>query len=166
VHTVKECKRYAMLREIPLVPPRHHPFRPLTALRASLPEVVGGDQALVVRTIFDLGWAEGGDLGKPEEIAMALTRAGLEGSKIIDAAGSETARESLRRETGQAVGRGVFGVPTMIVGDELFWGLDQIPYLELYLEGKDPLAAVDFDDYDFRGPSAWRTGVTRHGDEG
>ncbi|MCP3983510.1 MAG: 2-hydroxychromene-2-carboxylate isomerase [bacterium] len=166
VHTIKECKRYALLRNIPLCPPRHHPFKPLTALRASLFEVAGQDQALVIRTIFDLGWVRGGDIGDPKELAKALTAAGLGGSRIIEAAGSEQAKESLRRETELAVGRGVFGIPTMIVRDELFWGLDQLRYLELFLEGKDPLANVDFDDFDFRGPSAWRTGVSRHGKEG
>jgi hypothetical protein len=33
----------------------------------------------------------------------------------------------------------VFGVPTMEIGDELFWGYDDFPYLELYLAGRDPL---------------------------
>ena len=71
-------------------------------------------------------------------------------------------KRSLVESTEQAVSRGVFGVPTMLIGDELFWGLDQLPYLELYLEGLDPLQRADWDQSNFRGPSAWRTGISRH----
>jgi len=162
MHTVKECMRYALLREIPFRPPRHHPFNPLTALRASLAEVAGGDQPHVVRAIFDMGWAAGCDLGDAAEITAALDAAGLGGSAILERANSPTAKQALHRETADAIARGVFGIPTMLAGDELFWGLDQLTYLELFLEGKDPLAQVKFDDFGFQGPSAWRTGVSRH----
>src|SRR5438477_7269890 len=37
----------------------------------------------------------------------------------------------------------LFGVPSMMVGDELFWGYDDFPYLELFLAGKDPLDTVE-----------------------
>jgi hypothetical protein len=33
----------------------------------------------------------------------------------------------------------VFGVPSMRVGDELFWGYDDLPFLELFLAGRDPI---------------------------
>jgi len=161
-HTAKECMRHALLREIPFRPPRHHPFNPLTALRASLAEVAGDEQLHVMRAIYDMGWGGGGDLGNPEEIASALSAAGLDGAAIVERANSPLAKEALRRDTADAIARGVFGIPTMLAGDELFWGLDQLDHLELFLEGKDPLADVNFDELDFHGPSAWRTGVSRH----
>ena len=48
-------------------------------------------------------------------------------------------KQALRGETDRAIGRGVFGVPTMLLGDELFWGADQFDLMELYLSGRDPL---------------------------
>ena len=41
--------------------------------------------------------------------------------------------------TDAAIEAGVFGVPTMVVGSELFWGYDDLPYFERYLAGNDPL---------------------------
>ncbi len=74
-------------------------------------------------------------------------------------------KETLRKETDAAVERGVFGIPTMIVRDELFWGLDQLRYVELLLEGKDPLTKLNLEDLTSnQGPSAWRRGVTRRTD--
>ncbi len=36
-------------------------------------------------------------------------------------------------ETGQAIARGVFGVPTLVVDDELFWGADAMDFVAAYL---------------------------------
>lgn len=42
-------------------------------------------------------------------------------------------KDELRLETERAVDRGVFGVPTLIVDDELFWGADALDFVEAYL---------------------------------
>ena len=41
-----------------------------------------------------------------------------------------------------AIESGVFGVPTIIIDDNLFWGNDQMDHIELLLDGKDPLDRV------------------------
>jgi 2-hydroxychromene-2-carboxylate isomerase len=161
-HGFRECLRHALSRGIPLRSPRHHPFRPLTSLRVSLAEVSGKDQPLAIRTLFTLGWARGGDLGSDAEISAALDAAGLDGRALLERAARPDAKARLREETEAAIARGVFGIPTMLVGDELFWGLDQLRWLELHLRGEDPLARVDLEALRGQGPAAWRTGVTRH----
>src|SRR5207249_952601 len=60
---------------------------------------------------------------------------------VADAQQPES-KARLRRQTDDAIARGVFGVPSMEVGDELFWGYDDFPYLELFLAGRDPLDAT------------------------
>ena len=142
-HVSKDTRRFAALRDIPLRSPRYHPFRPLTALRVSLAEVSGSEQKQAITAIFNMGWAEGFDLGNPDDIRAALDEAGLDGAGLVAAASEPAAKETLRSTTETAIGRGVFGIPTMMVADELFWGLDQLPYLALYLDGKDPLPPVD-----------------------
>ena len=160
-HAMRECRRYAALHDIPLRSPVYHPFNPLTALRASLAEVAGDGQGLAMLAIFDLGWRSGGDMGDSSQIASALDTAGLDGKKLVGRTHEPEIKELLRRETEEAVERDVFGIPTMIAGDELFWGLDQIRYLELHLEGRDPLGSVRSDQMGTRGPSAWRRGIRR-----
>ena len=86
----------------------------------------------------------------------------LDGRALVQSAEEPEVKEILRRETEAAVERGVFGIPTMIVENELFWGLDQLRYLELHLEGKDPLSSVNWEEWGYRGPSAWRTGRPRY----
>jgi len=142
-HVGKDTRRFAALRGIPLRSPRYHPFKPLMALRVSLAVVSHDRQKEAITAIFKAGWADGLDLGDAEDIRAALNAAGLAGEQLLAAAEAPLAKDTLRAETAAAIGRGVFGIPTMVVEDELFWGLDQLDYLALYLDGRDPLASLD-----------------------
>ncbi len=159
LHAFKDTLRYALKRGIRLRSPRHHPFNPLVALRVAQAEVSGDAQPQVIRTLFEHGWARGGDLGSADEIAAALDAAGLDGKGLVAQTAAAEVKARLRTETDAAIARGVFGIPTMIVADELFWGLDQLGYLELFLQGRDPLARAEWDELRSDGPAARRTGA-------
>ncbi len=135
----KDSYRYAVIHSIPFGVPKFHPFNPLLTLRLSLLEVAQEKQEQVIDTLWKAGWSQEIDLGSEKEISTALERNGLEGQTLIEKAKSSLAKETLRLETEKAIAQGVFGVPTMKIGEELFWGSDRFEYLELYLEGKDPL---------------------------
>jgi 2-hydroxychromene-2-carboxylate isomerase len=158
IHTFKLCARYAALHGVPFRSPRFHPYRPLSALRVSLESVAGDDQAKVVAAIFHAGWGQGADLGAPADLIAAITAAGLDGKALMEKAAEPQAKATLREETQAAIAKGVFGIPTMIVADELFWGVDQLEYLELHLEGRDPLQSVDLAQVRSEGSAAVRPG--------
>jgi 2-hydroxychromene-2-carboxylate isomerase len=158
-HVFKECLRHAILRGVEFRGPKHHPFRPLTALRVSLPEVAGDQQALVIETLFAFGWSKEGHLGGDAEIAGALDAVGLDGTAMVGRSSEPAIKQLLLESTEEAISRGVFGIPTMLIEDELFWGLDQLKYLDLYLSGRDPLRNVSMETFQNDGPSAWRPGV-------
>jgi 2-hydroxychromene-2-carboxylate isomerase len=161
LHTFKLCARYAALRGVPFRSPRFHPYRPLDALRVSLEEVAGDDQEKVVAAIFHAGWGEGIDLGDAAELGAAISSTGLDGEALMEKAGEPPAKIKLREETESAIARGVFGVPTMIVAEELFWGVDQLENLELHLEGRDPLRSVELEAVRSEGPAAVRPASLR-----
>jgi 2-hydroxychromene-2-carboxylate isomerase len=135
----KDAFRHAKLHGIELSCPKFHPFNPLLALRLSLREVGGVEQRRIVSTLFRAGWGQGTDLGSRDELAAALEREGLDSRALIEKASEPAAKEALRQNTERAVARGVFGVPTTFVDDELFWGSDRMDYIELALDGRDPL---------------------------
>jgi hypothetical protein len=58
----------------------------------------------------------------------------------VEEAHADAAKARLRADTDAAIARGVFGVPTMIVGETLFWGYDDFAFLDLHLAGRDPLS--------------------------
>lgn len=159
LHALRATLRYARARGIPLRSPRYHPFKPLLALRATLSAQSDEERARVVRALFAHGWAAGGDLGDAEEITAALNAEGLDGPALIARAGLPETKRLLKEETDLAIARGVFGIPTLFVEDELYWGLDQLEYVAAHLEGGDPLAGVDLASLAPKGASAIRPAV-------
>lgn len=131
--------RKASLLGVPLNPPAHHPFNPLLALRiSSLPLEPRARDALIDR-LFDAVWVNQLHVSEPAVVERLAREAGLDGPRLVEQAQSPESKQRLRRQTDEAIARGVFGVPTMEVGDALFWGYDDLPYLELFLAGEDPL---------------------------
>jgi protein-disulfide isomerase len=65
-------------------------------------------------------------------------------------------KNQLKNNTEQAIAQGVFGVPTFVVDDKLFWGLDALPMVRQYIE-KNPL----FVETDWQSAERIKTGITR-----
>lgn len=135
----KWAARYAKLQGFEFDPPAQHPYNPLPSLRLALPEVGGPDQHRIINAIFDAGWSNGQDIGNPAVLSAVLDADGLDGTEFTARTTEPAVKDALRRETEDALARGVFGVPTMIVDEELFWGNDQMDHVILCLDGKDPL---------------------------
>ena len=104
---------------VPLKFPAAHPFNPLPLLRLAV--AADGDPE-VVRRIFRFVWRDGriGDL--PIEWAELTTELDMPDAAMRIA--SAEVKHALRRNTDDAIARGVFGVPTLAIGEELFWGFD------------------------------------------
>ncbi len=130
--TYQFCTWTAQLRDIPFVMPSSHPFNPLKYLRLILALGSTGD---VASTVLDALWTTGCD---PDE--LATWRSLVEQLGVPDAderIADPQVKLRLRENTEQAVRLGIFGVPTLFVGDRLFWGLDALPMARAYVDG-DP----------------------------
>jgi len=123
----------------PLRPPPSHPFNPLLALRvASLP-LTPPERRRVIDALYEATWVLGTGIETPEAVAAAATRAGLDGEALVKTAQEPGAKLALRAATERAVAQGVFGVPTVVVDSELFWGTDGLEHVETALRGADPV---------------------------
>jgi 2-hydroxychromene-2-carboxylate isomerase len=136
----KNNLRKSALLWAPLVAPAFHPINPLLSLRASSLPLAAAEQAALVGALFTAVWAESRHVSEPEVVSAVASAVGLDGARLVTAAQAPETKARLRIRTEQAVGQGIFGVPAMAVGDELFWGYDDLPYLEHLLAGTDPLA--------------------------
>jgi 2-hydroxychromene-2-carboxylate isomerase len=83
---------------------------------------------------FRARWAEARDLSDHEVVRELLFGAGLDGDAALARAESPELEERIERDTQDAIARGVFGVPTMFVGDRMFWGNDRFELIRFYLE--------------------------------
>ncbi len=133
------CLRYAAINGFEYNPPKKHPFNPLTALRMSLKEVCGINQLRVIDTIFEGGWCKGEDLGDRSTLIKLMKKKNIIHDNFVDQVLNPDIKKLLVEQTNTAMEKGVFGVPTIIVNNNLFWGNDNMSHLELVLAGKDPL---------------------------
>ncbi|WP_256777322.1 MULTISPECIES: DsbA family protein [unclassified Stenotrophomonas] len=97
-------------------PPRH-PFNPLAALRLCL-AAEASHQAVDI--LFNWIWRDGHAADTPA--ALALPGAMLDVANVAAAVSAPSVKEQLRQNTEAAISAGVFGVPTLAIDGELFWG--------------------------------------------
>ena len=124
---------------IPLRFPPAHPFNPLTALRLCIAAGASWDS---VEAIFNHLWREGHAGTNAAELAE-VGRA-LRITDVENAANSEKVKMQLRANTDAALATGVFGVPTLRVGDELFWGNDASPLIDDWLAHPDRFTDAEY----------------------
>ncbi len=139
VHTYRWCHWYAARHGIPFRMPPAHPFNPLRPLRLA---VAQGAEPAHIRAIFDAIWAEGRDLSRDDEWQELTERLAIADAE--EAIARPEVKEALRRGTEEAAKRGVFGVPTFAIGDELFWGLDATDLVLDYLNDPASFATGEY----------------------
>jgi len=133
--------RKAKLHGIPIAPPASHPFNPLLPLRISCALDDVAARTRLVDRLFRATWAESRAVNEPETLRALLGELGLDADALLAAAAGEPVKQRLRENTERALAQGIFGVPTMAVNGELFWGFDDLEYLEMFLSGRDVLGA-------------------------
>jgi len=119
---------------VPLHFPPAHPFNPVAALRAC---IAAGATPAAIDAVFDWLWAHGNAGDSAQALAPLLPRLGLD----ADALATPEVKAALRTNTDAALAAGVFGVPTLQVGDALFWGNDAHAFALAALE--DPALLED-----------------------
>jgi 2-hydroxychromene-2-carboxylate isomerase len=140
----KNVLRKTALLRVDLNPPAFHPFNPLLALRVSSLPMAAAERTRLIQALFHAVWVRGLHVSDPEVVEAVADGAGLAGAALVASAQQVEGKARLREQTDEAIARGVFGVPSMRVGDELFWGYDDFPYLELFLAGNDPIDPAEW----------------------
>lgn len=128
VFTYRYVHWYAVRHGIPFRMPPAHPFNPLKALRLC---IAAGASADSVEQIFRFIWVEGRVLEDEAAFDALGRRIGIDDADVRIQA--PEVKQALQRNTERAADRGVFGVPTFEVDDQLFWGMDATDMLIDYL---------------------------------
>jgi len=110
----------------PVCWPEPWPSHYLMAMRAATFAYRVGAGHEFTMSALRLAFQEGRDLSVPAEVLEAARRAGLDPGEVERASQDPEIKLALREATDAAHELGVFGVPTIAVGDELFWGDDRL----------------------------------------
>jgi 2-hydroxychromene-2-carboxylate isomerase len=124
---------------VPLRFPPAHPFNPLAALRLC---IAAGTTWRAVQTIYDHLWARGQAGTTSAQLADAGRALGID--NVENATNAPEVKTQLRTNTDAAIAAGVFGVPTLRVGSELFWGNDASPMIEQWLDDPQRFSGAEY----------------------
>jgi 2-hydroxychromene-2-carboxylate isomerase len=123
---------------LPLKFPPAHPFNPLPALRLV---IAAGSDRRAAGAVLDAVFRDGRDLADAAVVADLARELGVAEPK--SALADPAVKERLRANTDWAIERGVFGVPALIVGEEIFWGHDAFAMALEYLAEPKPFERDD-----------------------
>ncbi|QFG31573.1 2-hydroxychromene-2-carboxylate isomerase [Pseudomonas umsongensis] len=126
-----DLDRYAKRYGVPLKINPHFPINTLVLMRA-----VTGMQmrhperfAAFVDCMFKALWIEGRNLNDPATVGAVLSENGFDPEEILALSAEEDVKSALKDTTEKAVQRGVFGAPSMFVGEQLFFGQDRLDFV-------------------------------------
>lgn len=122
----RDLERRAQKHGLPYHRPSTYPPNTLLTARIGvLAASEGWCQAFTERT-FELHWGKDQTIGTEGNLQAALTSLGKDVSDVVARAQTPENKEALRLQTERAQQLGVFGSPSFVVGEELFWGDDRL----------------------------------------
>ena len=108
----------------------HFPVNTLVLMRAAVAAAAEGQLAPYVEAVFQHMWERGTKMDDPAVCRAALLESGLDADRLLSRAQDQDVKDTLMRNTQEAVDRGAFGIPTFFVGSEIYFGKDRLRDVE------------------------------------
>lgn len=136
-YRLQELARWSARLGLPLnLRPRHFPTNPAPASFAVIAaaKAGGGDMGELIHALGRAVWAEDRDIADDAVIGDCLEAAGF--ARGLGGWQAMAEAETYAANLEEAVRRGVFGVPSYLLGEQIFWGQDRLEFLEAALAGE------------------------------
>jgi 2-hydroxychromene-2-carboxylate isomerase len=136
-YSLRDFERSARFHHIPYKQPAVFPLSSQAAARAMLwtrSEAGDAKSVELAKAIYRAYFVDGVNISEPGEVARIGAAAGLDPAALAEGLSSPSIKDALRQEVEQAMARGVFGSPFMIVDGESFWGFDRFDQLDAFLK--------------------------------
>jgi 2-hydroxychromene-2-carboxylate isomerase len=125
---VRDIERLAAERGLSFVLPTGFPQNSLAAARLAIIGEEEGWIAPFTRAVYAAEFAGGADISDRAALAAILRSLQLDSERLFARIAEADCKQRLKVQTEAAQARGVFGAPTFLIGDELFWGDDRLEH--------------------------------------
>jgi 2-hydroxychromene-2-carboxylate isomerase len=98
----------------------------------------GQDWIGLTRALQQAFWSEAKDIGQPQVRQAIADAAGFDGAALLKRQADDDVRAKWAADRDHAVETGVFGFPTFLYDSEIYWGQDNLPFLERHVSGDRP----------------------------
>ncbi len=136
-YRLMELKRWKQRRNsIMHIQPKNFPsIAPISSLAIVAAREMGEDALTLSNAILKALWEEDQNIDDIEIIKQVCDVCKLSSGLIIDNASSTKIMKIFEKDTENAIQKGVFGAPTYVIDNELFWGQDRLDFVDQKLNG-------------------------------
>jgi len=128
-HMIKDCKLIAEKNNIRFKFNSYFPIRSLGLMRGVLVAEEDNIKNYYIDSIFNTIWQDGLNMNDEIIIQKVLKNLNVNPKTFILRSSSSLIKDSLRKKTSDAYSKGIFGAPTFVVNNKIFWGQDRIEFV-------------------------------------
>ncbi|MEE3292993.1 MAG: 2-hydroxychromene-2-carboxylate isomerase [Pseudomonadota bacterium] len=134
-YRMQELRRWRSRLELELnLEPQYFPTDSNLASRVIIGAIEAGhDVAELVYELMRAVWVREENVSEVSAVKGAIERSGGSVDDLLAAASHSNVKDIIIENSEQAVSKGVFGVPSYVVGEEVFWGQDRLEFLDAFL---------------------------------
>ncbi|WP_165856909.1 2-hydroxychromene-2-carboxylate isomerase [Marinobacter sp. JSM 1782161] len=108
----------------------HFPVNTLMLMRGAVAYLDSPRLQDYLGAVFRALWVDGQNMGEPDVVADVLARAGFDPQEVLGKVEQPDIKKALKDITAHALERGVFGAPTLFLGDAMYFGQDRLWQVE------------------------------------
>ena len=127
-HMIRDCKLLALKNGIKFKFNSYFPIRSLNLMRGVFVAEEDDIKSYYIDSIFNTIWQDGLNMNDSVIIEKVLKNLNVNPKTFILRSTSSTIKDSLRKKTNDAYEKGIFGAPTFVVNNKIFWGQDRIEF--------------------------------------
>lgn len=130
-YTLIDMQRFARRYGVPLKMNPHFPINTLLLMRAATGVQLRQPERFeaLLACVFKGMWVDALNLGDAAVLGPLLAEAGFEPQALLALAAEQEVKDALKANTEAAIKRGMFGAPTLFVGEEMFFGQDRLDFV-------------------------------------
>ncbi len=128
-HMIRDCKLIAEKNNIKFKFNSYFPIRSLNLMRGVFVAEEDNIKSYYIDSIFNTIWQDGLNMNDEVIINKVLKNLNINPKTFVLRSSSSLIKDNLRKKTSEAFEKGVFGAPTFIANNRIFWGQDRIEFV-------------------------------------
>ena len=127
-HMIRDCKLIAEKNKIKFKFNSYFPIKSLNLMRGVLVAEEDNYKSYYVDSIFNSIWQDGLNMNDENIIQKVLKNLNVNPKTFLLRSASSSIKDSLRKKTNEAYEKGIFGAPSFVANNKIFWGQDRIEF--------------------------------------
>ena len=127
-HMIRDCKLIALKNRVKFKFNSYFPIKSLNLMRGVLVAEEDNIKSYYIDSVFNTIWQDGLNMNDQIIIEKVLKNLNVNPKTFILRSTSSLIKDSLRKKTNDAYEKGIFGAPTFVVNNKIFWGQDRIEF--------------------------------------